>query len=72
MVAFEMSHVSSTYWTTQERESPKQHGQEEVVGLGGMRSRSSSSGTSSKWYPSCSSCRLRSWFTCWMGERRWG
>lgn len=62
---------SCSYWITQERFSPKQQGQEEeAVGFGGMRSRSSSSGTSSRWYPSCSSCRLRSWVTCCGGQSR--
>lgn len=60
-----------SYWITQERFSPKQQGQEEeAAGLGGMRSRSSSSGTSSRWYPSCSSCRLRSWVTCCRGTKQ--
>lgn len=59
-----------SYWITQERFSPKQQGQEEEVeGFGGMRSRSSSSGTSSRWYPSFSSCWLRSWVTCCRGQR---
>lgn len=58
-----------SYWITQERFSPKQEGQEEeAAGFGGMRSRSSSSGTSSRWYPSCSSCWLRSWVTCCGGQ----
>lgn len=49
---------------TEHDQASAQQQAEEPMALGGMRSRSSSSGISSSRYPSCSSCLLRSGCTC--------